>query len=66
MYVHQSYTASLMPSTASCSYVLSTSSSTQFPEPLEEEFVGHIPFSTECSKVSYSQHIDQLWVSTLV
>lgn len=45
------------------SYILSTSSSTQFPELLEEECDGHIPFSTDCSKVIHSVHIAHLWIS---
>ena len=39
---------------------------TEFLEPLVEGFAGDISYEVECSKVSYSQHIDQLCVSTVI
>jgi hypothetical protein len=46
----------LVSSTLSSS-MISSSSSTEFSEPLGEGFDTEIPFRTECSKVSHSLHI---------
>lgn len=41
---------------------LSASSLTELPKTQGKGFDGGIPFSTVCSKVSYSLHIFHLWV----
>lgn len=46
-----------MPSCPSSPLALTLSSSTEFPEPEGRGFVGKIPFSSECFKVSQSLHI---------
>lgn len=53
---------SLVFSIPSGSYILSASSSAEFPEPMGEEFDRDIPFRTERSEVSHSLHIVWLWV----
>jgi hypothetical protein len=57
---------SLGSSICSGSYILSTSFSTEFPEPSEEGYYGHTQCRPECSNVSHSLNVVCLWVSVSV
>ena len=48
---------SWVSSIPSGSYTLSTFSSSEFPEPKGEGFIGEIPFRAVCPKVSHFLHI---------